>query len=202
MSMAIAVHPPMAASSSSVGVKSAPPPVPRTIWPPRLLVTVSMPLVTRSTVTLRCAGSVAIPQPCQTPAAAGRGWFHARDSAESSLAGRCDTGRAPARQPLTPAQGMDGYRETGSAGICPRRARGDRTDRRTRPAGAVPLAFDDPACHRRCSSRRPLWPAPRKRRVVDEYLDSHCRRAYRRLAIPPVALRLGQEEPARMQQLA
>ena len=38
--------------------------------------------------------------------------------------------------------------------------------------------------------------------VVDEYLDSHCRRAYRRRAIPPVALRLGQEEPARMQQLA
>jgi hypothetical protein len=43
MSTSIAVHPPTAARSSSVGVNSVPLPVPNLIWPPRVLVTVNTP---------------------------------------------------------------------------------------------------------------------------------------------------------------
>src|SRR5579859_3715263 len=65
MSTSIAVHPPMAASSNSVGVNSVPLLVPNVSWPPRVLVAVKTPGATRSTVTVRCTESLAIPLPCQ-----------------------------------------------------------------------------------------------------------------------------------------
>src|SRR5215472_13599474 len=65
MSTSIAVQPAIAASSSSVGVKSVSPPVPKLSWPPRSLVAVNTPWATRSTVTLRCTEPLAIPLPCQ-----------------------------------------------------------------------------------------------------------------------------------------
>ena len=56
MSTSIAVHPPIAASSSSVGVKSASSPVPNDTLPPRWLTAAKRPGPMRSTVTCRCVG--------------------------------------------------------------------------------------------------------------------------------------------------
>ena len=70
MSTSIAVHAPIAASSSSVGVKSASPPVPVVIRPPRSLATVNRPGVTRWMDTARCAESVAMPLTLPDPALA------------------------------------------------------------------------------------------------------------------------------------
>lgn len=43
--------------------------------------------------------------------------------------------------------------ERGAGEICRRRAKGDRTDRRIRPVGVSPTAFDGPACHRECRGK-------------------------------------------------
>ena len=66
MSTSMDVQPPIAASSSSVGVKSGPSPVPKAIWPPRSLLTVNRPRPALRTVTARCAESVGIAPPCHT----------------------------------------------------------------------------------------------------------------------------------------
>jgi hypothetical protein len=60
MSTSVEVQPPMAASSSSTGVKSASL-VPMSIRPPRSLLTVNLLAATRSMDTVRCAESVAMP---------------------------------------------------------------------------------------------------------------------------------------------
>ena len=54
MSTSIAVHPPIAASSSSTGEKSVSPPVPIEIVPPRSFVIVYLPAASRMMLTCRC----------------------------------------------------------------------------------------------------------------------------------------------------
>src|SRR5579875_3763255 len=60
------VQAPIAASSSSTGVKSAQSPVPVVSWPPRTLLTVNRPALARVSRTLRWFVSSAMPPPCQT----------------------------------------------------------------------------------------------------------------------------------------
>ena len=54
MSMSMAVQPPIAISSNSVGVNSSSAPVPKTIRPPRELTAANCPAAMRSTVSVRC----------------------------------------------------------------------------------------------------------------------------------------------------
>jgi hypothetical protein len=61
----MAVHAPIAASSSSVGVNVSPVPSPTTSLPPRRLPALKTPAGSRDSVTTRCVGA-AMARGCQT----------------------------------------------------------------------------------------------------------------------------------------
>src|ERR1017187_3291867 len=67
MSTSTAVQPPIAASSSSTGVKSAPSPVPMLSWPPRSLLAVYLLFPIRSSVCHDAPNHSSCWPPCHTP---------------------------------------------------------------------------------------------------------------------------------------